>query len=169
MTELNGKVRELPDGEEKDAIKEEIAILAIEADEWFRNEMRDNSQNPYLTVSYSEFDDKVQRALIDLDDYAGDYSFKPTTYTPTSYEDPKNKTKEYILTPEQKDQYKTFYTEVYNEIMGKVINSRTYQSADDEERASMLEEAREDIPAKTREKLIKWMQDNGVKSTPKED
>ena len=168
MTELNKAAAELPDGDEKDAIKDEISALAIEAVEWLRNEYANNSDDPLLRVNYSDFAPALQDALIELDGYSGDYHFKPSPSSVKSYTDPKNKTKEYKLTEEQYAKYKEFYYEVYDELMSKALNSRTYKSGDAEERAEYLEEVRDDVHPKAKDMLFDWLRKNGVKSTTKE-
>ena len=168
MTELNKAAAQLPDGEEKDAIKDQISELAIEATDWFRNELINNSDDPFLRVSYGDFTPELQDALIELDGLSSDYHFKPSPATAKSYTDPANSKKEFVLTEEQYKQYKAFYMEAYDEIMSKAVNSRTYKSGDAEERAAYLDEARDDVHTQAKEELFKWLRKQGVKSTAKE-
>lgn len=169
LSELNKQATQLPDGEEKDAIKEQIADLALEAVEWFRNETINNSDDPFLRVSYGDFSDELQDALIDLDGFSGDYYFKPSPSTSKSYTDPHNKGKEYVLTEEQYAQYKTFYMEAYDEIMTQAVKSYQYKRLSDEEKAEYLDEARDAVHEKAKEELFTWLRRNGVKSTYKAD
>ena len=169
MAELNKSAAELPDGEEKDNTKDEISALAIEAVEWLRSEYANNSDDPLLRTNYENYSPALQDALIELDGYSGDYHFKPSPSSTKTYTDPNSKRKEYILTDEQYAQYKTFYYEVYNELMSKAVNSRTYKSGDAEERAQYLEEVRDEVHPKAKEMLFDWLRKNGVKSTYKED
>ena len=169
LSELNKQAAQLPDGEEKDATKEQIADLAFEAVEWFRNESINNSDDPFLRVSYGDFSDDLQDALIDLDGFSGDYYFKPSPSTSKSYTDPHNKGKEYVLTEEQYAQYKTFYMEAYDEIMTRAVKSYQYKRLSDEEKAEYLDEARDAVHEKAKEELFTWLRCNGVKSTYKAD
>lgn len=153
----------------RDAVKEQIAELAIEASAWFRNELLNNSDDPFLRVSYGSFSIELQDALIDLDSYSKDYHFKPSPSTTKKYTDPYNSGKEYVLTDEQYAQYKEFYADAYNDVMSKAVKSSTYRRAKGEERAEYLDEARDEVHGIAKEELFKWLQKQGVKSTPKKD
>lgn len=166
ITELNAQVRELPDGPEKDAIKGQIVELAREALQMYDAVMSGDITEPKMEMEYSKYGDKVKNALTDLADYSEDYAFLPSDYKPSSYTDPKNKNKEYVLDDAAKAKYREMYDEEYASVMEAVIKSSKYRSASAEKRAELLEAARDDVAPQVKEEFLKWLEKN-YKSTPK--
>lgn len=166
ITELNAQVRELPDGPEKDAIKGQIVELAREALQMYDAVMSGDITEPKMEMEYSKYGDKVKTALTDLADYSEDYAFLPSDYKPSSYTDPKNKNKEYVLDDAAKAKYRELYDEEYASVMEEVIKSSKYRSASAEKRAELLEAARDDVAPQVKEEFLKWLAKN-YKSTPK--
>ena len=166
ITELNAQVRELPDGPEKDAIKGQIVELAREALQMYDAVMSGDITEPKMEMEYSKYGDKVKNALTDLADYSEDYAFLPSDYKPSSYTDPKNKNKEYVLDDAAKAKYRELYDEEYANVMEAVIKSSKYRSASAEKRAELLEAARDDVAPQVKEEFLKWLAKN-YKSTPK--
>ena len=166
ITELNAKVRELPDGPEKDEIKGQIVELAREALQMYDAVMSGDITEPKMEMEYSKYGDKVKNALTDLADYSEDYAFLPSDYKPSSYTDPKNKNKEYVLDDAAKAKYRELYDEEYASVMEEVIKSSKYRSASAEKRAELLEAARDDVAPQVKEEFLKWLAKN-YKSTPK--
>ena len=166
ITELNAQVRELPDGPEKDKIKGQIVELAREALQMYDAVMSGDITEPKMEMEYSKYGDKVKNALTDLADYSEDYAFLPSDYKPSSYTDPKNKNKEYVLDDAAKAKYRELYDEEYANVMEAVIKSSKYRSASAEKRAELLEAARDDVAPQVKEEFLKWLAKN-YKSTPK--
>ena len=167
ITDLNTEVRSLPDGEEKDAAKAEIARLAAEAMDFYEQSLAGNIEAPALQAEYEEYTPTVRKALIDLDEYSEDYKFKPTGNASASYTDPADDTREYVLTEDQKDQFHTIYVNQYNTMVGDLINQSRYSSATGEVKAEMLEDLRDDVLDQTKEEFFNWLVSAGVRSTAK--
>ena len=167
ITDLNTEVRSLPDGEEKDAAKAEIARLAAEAMDFYEQSLAGNIEAPALQAEYEEYTPTVRKALIDLDEYSEDYKFKPTGNASASYTDPADDTREYVLTEDQKDQFHTIYVKQYNTMVGDLINQSRYSSATGEVKAEMLEDLRDDVLDQTKEEFFNWLVSTGVRSTAK--
>lgn len=166
ITELNAQVRELPDGPEKDEIKGQIVELARESLQMYDSVMSGEITEPKMEMEYSKYGDKVKEALTDLADYSEDYAFLPSDYKPSSYTDPRNKNKEYVLDDAAKAKYRELYDEEYASVMEEVIKSGKYRSASAEKRAELLEAARDDVAPQVKEEFLKWLAKN-YKSTPK--
>lgn len=166
ITELNAQVRELPDGLEKDKIKGQIVELAREALQMYDAVVSGDITEPKMEMEYSKYGGKVKNALTDLADYSEDYAFLPSDYKPSSYTDPKNKNKEYVLDDAAKAKYRELYDEEYASVMEAVIKSSKYRSASAEKRAELLEAARDDVAPQVKEEFLKWLAKN-YKSTPK--
>jgi hypothetical protein len=167
ITELNRAVRDLPDGEEKDALKAQIVQLVDEALDFYEESMAGNIKQPVLTAEYSTYSKRISDELIRMDSYAKEYDFKPRTSATTSYVDPRNNRKEFVLTEEQKDYYMELYHYAYNEELERVTQSSSYKSASDTRKAEMLEDAKQDAADTAKDGLIDWLRKNGVRSTPK--
>lgn len=167
ITELNTLVRGLPDGEEKDAAKEQIAQTTAAAIQYYEDIMAGSVNNPILTSEYADFSGAVSEELIRMDGYSGDYKFTSTGNPSAKYTDPDDKKREYILDAEQKDYFKRLYREKYNEIFGELIGSQKYRKAKDTQKAELLEDAKEDANEAAKEELFDWLKKNGVRSTPK--
>ena len=159
-------VRELPDGPEKDKIKGQIVELAREALQMYDAVVTGEITEPKMEMEYSKYGDKVKKALTDLADYSEDYAFLPSDYKPSSYTDPKNKNKEYVLDDAAKAKYRELYDEEYASVMEAVIKSSKYRSASAEKRAELLEAARDDVAPQVKEEFLKWLAKN-YKPTPK--
>lgn len=160
ITELNKEVRGLPDGPDKDARKEQIAQLAGQALEFYKESMSGGISEPLLTATYANLPSSVSNELIRLDNFAADYSFEPSTYKPTKYTDPKDKSREYVLDDDAKAQYRTIYDATYAEVMDEAMGKHSYQKANDQKKVEMLEEARDSVTELTKERFLDWLADN---------
>lgn len=167
ITDLNTYIRDLPDGEEKDAAKAEIARLASEALDFYEQSLAGNVESPKLQAEYNEYAPSVRNALIDLDDYSTEYRFKPTGEASDSYTDPTDDTREYVLSEDQKDKFHEIYVEQYNDMAGDLINQSTYRGSKPEEKAEMLEGLRDDVLDATKEEFFLWLERTKARSTPK--
>ena len=167
ITDINKTVRGLPDGEEKDAAKAEIARLASEALDFYEQSLAGNVESPKLQAEYNEYAPSVRNALIDLDDYSTEYRFKPTGEASDSYTDPTDDTREYVLSEDQKDKFHEIYVEQYNDMASDLINQSTYRGSKPEEKAEMLEGLRDDVLDATKEEFFLWLERTKARSTPK--
>jgi hypothetical protein len=167
ITELNREVREMADGPEKDAAKEQIAQLAKDAVEFYNDSISGKIPQPELTANYANYSRVVSNELIQMNELAKEYNFKPRTSAPESYVDPRNKKNEFVLTEEQQEYYMELYTEAYDEAFERVIQSSRYKNAKPERKAEMLEDAKQDVADTAKEELIDWLRKNGIRSTPK--
>ena len=131
ISELNRVVRELPDGDEKDTAKAQIAQLTAEALQYYDDCMAGRIGNPVLDAEYKDFSGTVSKELIRLDSLSGEYKFKPTGNPSAKYTDPQNKQREYVLDDAQKDYFKQLYREKYDELFLEVIQSGKYLKAKD--------------------------------------
>jgi hypothetical protein len=167
ITELNRKVRELPDGAEKDELKTQIAQLAAQALEFYEDSMSGKIENPILTAEYADLSGTVAEELIRLDKYSSDYGFKPVGSAEKSYTDPERTDREYVLTKEQKDKFKEIYWELFDEMYYDEIKTSQYKKKSDKEKAKDLDELRDEVLKATKEEFFDWLEDNRVRSTPK--
>ena len=167
ITELNRAVREMADGPEKDAAKEQIAQLAEAAVEFYNDSISGKIPQPELTANYANYSQVVSKELIQMDELTKEYNFKPRTSAPESYVDPRNKKNEFVLTKEQQEYYMELYTEAYDEAFERVIQSSRYKNAKPERKAAMLEDVKQDVADTAKEELIDWLRKNGIRSTPK--
>jgi len=167
ITELNAEVRDMPDGTEKDNAKAQIAQLTREAIEYYEDCMSGKVNNPIRDAEYADFSGFVADELIRMDGYSADYKFAPTGNPSASYTDPSNKSREYILTDEQKDYFKQLYREQYDEIFGNLIQSQKYRSAKDSKKAEYLADTRDDVLDATKDLFFDWLKTTGVRSTLK--
>jgi hypothetical protein len=168
ITELNKEVRGLPDGPDKDALKEEIAQLAGLAMDFYEQAMSGEIKEPELTAAYNDLPGSVSNELIRLNSFAADYAFEPTGNASSKYTDPKDKKREYVLKgdDEAKDAFRTFYFNRYGEVMTEVMGKTRYQKANDQKKVEMLEEARDTVLERTKDDFFDWLADNR-RSTPK--
>jgi len=118
-------------------------------------------------VEYKDFNGTVSKELIRLDSLSGEYKFKPTGNPSAKYTDPQNKQREYVLDDAQKDYFKQLYREKYDELFLEVIQSGKYLKAKDADKATMLEDTRDDVLDATKEEFFDWLRKNGVRSIPK--
>jgi hypothetical protein len=162
ITALNKEVRDLPDGPDKDALKEEIARLASEAMDYYNRSMTGEIAEPQLTAKYAALPNSVSNELIRLDSFAKDYAFEPTGEASSKYTDPKDKKREYVLTKddEAKDVFRTIYFAQYGEVMTEVMNKSKYRKANDQKKVEMLEEARDSVLELTKEEFFDWLAKN---------
>lgn len=166
IADLNAKVRELPDGEEKDNLKGQIVEIAREALQMYDAVQSGELQEPKLEMQYSKYGEKVSQELIALKDYTENYSFRPSNYKPKSYTDPSDKKKEYVLDEAAQEKYRELYDEEYQSVMEAAMKSSKYKSASPEKRAELLEAARDDVAPQVKDEFLKWLKKN-YKATPK--
>jgi hypothetical protein len=167
ITELNREVREMPDGEEKDILKAQIADLAKEAVGFYNDAMSGKIPRPDLAAAYVNQTEVVAKELVRLDSYAEDYNFEPRTSAPKSYVDPRDKKREYVLTEEQQEYFMELYHAKYNEVFERLIASSKYRKAKEIRKLEMLEDAKQDAQDAAKAELLDWFRKNGVRSTPK--
>lgn len=169
ISDLNAQVRDLPDGPEKDALKQEIIGYAQDALDMYDKVMSGESTEPKMEMEYGKYGSDVSRELISLSEYADDYAFQPTTYKPSSYEDPQDDTREYVLKgdDEAQNKYREIYDDQYGSVMEEAIQSGGYRSSTPEERAALLEAARDDVSKQAKDEFLDWLEKNR-KSTLKD-
>ena len=173
ITELNKSARTLPDGDEKDAIKEEIARLASEALSFYEDCKNGTYENPKLTAEYWHLPASVSDELIRLNGLAEDYSIAPPSYKPTAYGDPKSKegntmTREYVLKDDDEAlaYYEALRDQTYADKMVALLESRAYQKATDTEKCELIEELKEEVTEEVKDEFLLWLADNR-RSVPK--
>lgn len=166
ISNLNAQVRELPDGVEKDELKQQIIDTAREALDMYEAVLSGESTEPKLEMQYGKYGETVRDELISLAGYSEDYSFLPSSYKPSSYTDPKNKKREYVLDDTAKEKYRELYDDQYVSVMEEVIRSSKYRKASDTEKAELLEAARDDVAEQTKDEFMNWLTKN-YKSTLK--
>lgn len=115
-----------------------------------------------------ELPTEVSNELYRLDSYSGDYSFAPTGSTSDTFTDLHRSDKEYVLTAEQKLQYKSIYQEVYGELMSELMAKSRYKSAKDAKKAAMLEEERDKVLEETKDRFYDWLKETGAEPVDKE-
>ena len=162
ISDLNTQVRGMADGEEKDALKAQIAELAGEALTFYRDSMDGKIADPQLTADYADLSPAVSDELIRLNALSDDYKFKPTGNPSSKYTDPKNSRREYVLTgdDEAKAKYKEIYNQVYDELTEELMGRERYQKAKDSRKAELLEENREKVLDETRDQFLDWLAEN---------
>lgn len=162
ISDLNTQVRGMADGEEKDALKAQIAELAGEALTFYQDSMDGKIADPQLTADYADLSPAVSDELIRLNALSEEYKFKPTGNPSSKYTDPKNSRKEYILTgdDEAKAKYKEIYRQVYDELTGELMERERYRKAKDSRKAELLEENREKVLDETRDQFLDWLAEN---------
>lgn len=162
ISDLNKEVRGMADGEEKDALKTQIAELAGEALTFYQDCMDGKITNPQLTADYADLSPAVSDELIRLNALSEEYKFKPTGNPSSKYTDPKNSRREYILTGdnEAKTKYKEIYRQVYDELTGELMERERYRKAKDSRKAELLEENREKVLDETRDQFLDWLAEN---------
>ena len=166
ISDLNAMVREMPDGPEKDSLKDQIAELAQEALQMYDAVKSGEVTEPKMEMEYSVYGDKVRDELISLTDYSEDYAFLPSNYSPRSYTDPKNKKREYVLDDAAKEKYREMYDEEYASVIEEAMRSAKYRNATSEKKAELLEAARDDVAPQVKKEFLKWLAKN-YKSTQK--
>ena len=162
ISDLNAQARDMADGEEKDALKAEIAELAGEALTFYQDCMDGKIADPQLTADYADLSPAVSDELIRLNALSEEYKFKPTGNPSSKYTDPKNSQREYILTgdDEAKAKYKEIYWQVYNELTEELMGRERYRKAKDSRKAELLEANREKVLDETRDQFLDWLAEN---------
>lgn len=162
ISDLNKEVRGMAEGEEKDALKAQIAELAGEALTFYQDCMDGKIADPQLTADYADLSPAVSDELIRLNALSEEYKFKPTGNPSSKYTDPKNSQREYILTgdDEAKAKYKEIYWQVYDELTGELMGRERYRKAKDSRKAELLEENREKVLDETRDQFLDWLAEN---------
>lgn len=168
ISALNRKASSLPDGEEKDAVKEQIIDLAEQANQLYDDIMSGKETNAVDKAAFYGLPDDISKELSSLVPSVPDgKTIAPTTNKPSSYADPNHSGRYYKLDDAAKDQYKVIYMEVYEAEVRKLTESYSYQSLSDERKVEKLIDARETINKKVKKQLIQWMKDHDYKSEPK--
>ena len=162
ISDLNAQARDMADGEEKDALKAQIAELAGEALTFYQDCMDGKIADPQLTADYADLSPAVSDELIRLNALSEEYKFKPTGNPSSKYTDPKNSRREYILTgdDEAKAKYKEIYWQVYNELTEELMGRERYRKAKDSRKAELLEANREKVLDETRDQFLDWLAEN---------
>ena len=167
ISDLNKMARELPDGPEKDAVKEELSRVIAEAIEYYDRAMAGQIDKPILDAEYRNCSDRVANELIRLDGYKTDYNFAPRDNAPSSYVDPYDSDYEYKFTDDQKDKYMDIYMDIYNDLISEEMSSSYYRNSSDEEKAGLLLDAKEEANDQAEEEFLEWIEKQGVRSTPR--
>ena len=166
ISEINKQIKDLPDGEEKDELKGQIAQLAAQANEFIDKCLSGDIEAPDLVFEYENLPVQVSDELIRLRSLSDEYSFKPSPSSSKSYVDPTSKvgnkaaTREYVLDDEAKAQYNSIYEDTYSKTMQATINSYEYRKANDTHKAEMLEDARDTVAPAVKEEFMLWLQRN---------
>lgn len=162
ISDLNAQVRDMADGEEKDALKAQIAELAGEALTFYQDCMDGKIADPQLTADYADLSPAVSDELIRLNALSEEYKFKPTGNPSSKYTDPKNSQREYILTgdDEAKAKYKEIYWQVYDRLTEELMERERYRKAKDSQKAELLEANREKVLEETRDQFLDWLAEN---------
>lgn len=167
ISDLNKMARELPDGPEKDAVKETLSQTIAEAIEYYDRAMAGQIDKPILDAEYRNCSDRVANELIRLDGYKTDYNFAPRDSAPTSYVDPYDNDYEFKFTDDQKDKYMDIYMDIYNNLVSEEMSSSYYRNSSDEEKAGLLLDAKEEANDQAKEEFLEWIEKQGVRSTKK--
>lgn len=164
---LNKQARELPDGPEKDDVKQRLADLIAEAIEYHDRALAGEIDKPILDARYAKCSDRVSNELIRLDSYSETYQFKPIDSAPKKLVDPDDNEREFVFTDEQKDKYLEIYYEFYNEYVDDAMSESWYRNSDGEEQAGLVLDAKKEAATDAKEAFFDWLEKQGVRSTPR--
>ena len=114
------------------------------------------------------YDKTITDTLIRLYDYSDNYSFNPVdTTTRKTFTSQTQDGQVYVLTEDQQHKYTEMYHDTLTDYYTKVINSREFQTAPEEEQAAMLARARTYATNKVYEDFNTWLERTGAQSETK--
>lgn len=114
------------------------------------------------------YDKLITDTLIRLYDYGENYSFNPTdTTSRKTFTSQTQEGQVYVLTEDQQHKYSELYHDVLSDYYTKVINSREFQDAYEEEQAAMLARAKTYATNKVYEDFNTWLERTGAQSETK--
>ena len=154
IAELNKKVKETTDEDEQRILKLQIRKIAENALDFYDRCMSGEIEEPVLYLKYEPYGDAVRNELIRLDGFTkGDdkYSFLPSDDAPNL--------KGHTNSEEEKTAYTDIYQRNYSKVFGDLICQSKYQNATDDEKADMLEEAREIVYFRSKQE---WAMEYGI-------
>ena len=169
---LSKEARSLPDGEEKAEIKGQIVVLARLANDFYERCMAGEISDPVRYIKYHRFGSVVCDELVRLGEAEDGYdpesfNFDPTFSCPAYLRDPSNSGKQYTLSgnEELREQFIALQEENYGEAVEKLVLSSAYQKLSKSAQAAALEQQRSLVLAQTKEEFLKYLKQQGVKST----
>lgn len=115
------------------------------------------------------YDRKVTDELLRLYGLSDEYSFQPPTNKPKSYVDPKDRSKEYVLTEEQQMAYVRLSREVYNDAVLTIVTDPSYARLTDAKKAERLNAMRSSLAAEVRDRFLLWLSQNTTSTDREED
>lgn len=111
---------------------------------------------------------RVYNELLNLYEYSDDYSFQPSTYMPTGYDDPKKKGYRYYLTEGQRQKYVEMAHYWYEQGFNSVMDSSVYRTATRQRKAELLDAMRSSLADQVKKNFLDWLSENAT-SQPKAD
>ena len=106
------------------------------------------------------YDKEVTDELLRLYGLSNDYSFQPPTNKPTSYVDPEDKSKEYVLTEAQREKYVEISHATYNDAVLAIITDPSYARLTDAQKAERLNAMRSKLAEVVRNEFLLWLSQN---------
>ena len=169
---LSKEARSLPDGEEKAEIKGQIVALARLANDFYERCMAGEITDPVRYIKYHRFGSVVCDELVRLGEAEDGYdpesfNFDPTFSCPAYLRDPSSSGKQYTLSgnDELREKFISLQEENYSEAVEKLVLSSEYQKLSKSAQAAALEQQRSLVLAQTKEEFLKYLKQQGVKST----
>lgn len=169
---LAKEARALPDGEEKAEIKGQIVALARLANDFYERCMAGEISDPVRYIKYHRFGSVVCDELVRLGETENGYdpegfNFDPTFSCPAYLRDPSDSGKQYTLSgnEELREKFISLQEENYAAAVEKLVLSSEYQKLSKSTQAAALEQQRSLVLAQTKEEFLKYLKQQGVKST----
>ena len=169
---LAKEARALPDGEEKAEIKGQIVALARLANDFYERCMAGEISDPVRYIKYHRFGSVVCDELVRLGETENGYdpesfNFDPTFSCPAYLRDPSDSGKQYTLSgnEELREKFISLQEENYAAAVEKLVLSSEYQKLSKSAQAAALEQQRSLVLAQTKEEFLKYLKQQGVKST----
>lgn len=169
IQDLNKQIREMADGPEKDALKLEVAATAQEALDFYNAAQNGEITQPkqYMAYEKTGVNATVRDALLALDGLSEDYKFDPSEFSAKKTISA-HAGKEWQLDEIQKQQWRDFFADEYNERAEALIGSARYINATDARKAAMLEGVYEEATKAAKDAVVKWMKEQGYSPVKKE-
>ena len=169
---LAKEARALPDGEEKAEIKGQIVALARLANDFYERCMAGEISDPVRYIKYHRFGSVVCDELVRLGETENGYdpesfNFDPTFSCPAYLRDPSDSGKQYTLSgnEELREKFISLQEENYAAAVEKLVLSSEYQKLSKSAQAAALEQQRSLVLAQAKEEFLKYLKQQGVKST----
>ena len=112
---------------------------------------------------------EVTDELVRLYEYSDEFSFQPSTYRPTGYNDPNKKGYRFYLTDAQKDEYQKICHETYDTAFKTLMASAEYKNRTNQGKAEMLDAMRSQLADEVKKRFLSYLQSSGAKSQEKPD